>query len=224
MGQKPIEGSNPSLSASSSMASSATHWDQVYRSKRPEQVSWFRPHLELSIELLLKAGLNRSSRVIDVGGGASTLVDDLLDRGLESLAVLDVSAAALQVARDRLADRASRVRWIASDVARVQLDPGSIDLWHDRAALHFLTEPRDVDAYVRVACRAIAAGGHAVIGGFASDGPEQCSQLPVARRDPEQIAQLFAAQFKLVGARREMHSTPRGASQSFAYALLQKTR
>jgi SAM-dependent methyltransferase len=187
-------------------------------------VSWFRPHLELSIELLLKAGLNRSSRVIDVGGGASMLVDDLLNRGVASIAVLDVSAAALQVSRDRLADSAARVRWIVSDVAHVDLDPDSIDLWHDRAALHFLTDPRDVDAYVRVASSAIAAGGHAVIGGFASDGPEQCSQLPVVRRDPEQIAELFAGQFRLVEARREIHSTPRGASQSFAYALLQKNR
>lgn len=204
--------------------SSATHWDQVYQGQRPEQVSWFRAHLDVSIELLLSAGLDASSRVIDIGGGASTLVDDLLDRGLASVTVLDISAAALQVARDRLGDRAARVRWIVSDVRDAELDGDSVDLWHDRAALHFLTDSQDVLAYVRVASRAIAVGGHAVIGGFASDGPDQCSRLPVVGRDPEQIAALFAERFRLTAAGREMHSTPRGAPQSFAYAVVQKVR
>jgi SAM-dependent methyltransferase len=203
---------------------SATHWDRLYQAHRPEQVSWFRAHLDVSIELLVSAGLNAGSRVIDIGGGASTLVDDLLDRGVRSLAVLDISAAALQVARERLGERAAQVRWIVSDVCAIELDTGSIDFWHDRAALHFLTDPRDVHAYVRVASHAIAVGGHAIIGGFASDGPEQCSQLPVVRRDPEQIAELFGERFRLTAARREIHSTPRGAPQSFAYALLKKFR
>jgi SAM-dependent methyltransferase len=206
------------------MTSSARHWDEVYRAQRPEQVSWFRPHLDASIELLLSAGLDAHSRVIDIGGGAATLVDDLLDRGVERVTVLDISTAALQVVRDRLGDRATRVRWIVGDVSTVDLDADSIDLWHDRAALHFLTDPRDAAAYVRVAGRAIAVGGYAIIGGFASDGPEQCSRLPVVRRDPEQIATLFAERFRLAGARRETHSTPRGAAQSFAYAVLNKTR
>lgn len=206
------------------MTSSASHWDRIYGSQRPEQVSWFRPHLNVSIELLQSAGLNPRSRVIDIGGGVSTIVDDLLDRGVEHVSVLDISAAALQVARDRLGDRAARVRWIASDVSAADLDAESIDLWHDRAALHFLTESQDVAAYVRVASRAIATSGYAVIGGFASDGPEQCSGLPVVRRDPQQIAELFAERFRLTQGRRETHSTPRGAAQSFAYALLQKVR
>jgi SAM-dependent methyltransferase len=206
------------------MTSRASHWDRIYGSQRAEQVSWFRPHLNVSIELLLSAGLNPHSRVIDIGGGASTFVDDLLDRGVEHVTVLDISTAALQVARDRLGDRAARVRWIVSDVCGVELDAQSVDLWHDRAVLHFLTDPVDVDCYVRLANQAIAVGGHAVIGGFASDGPEQCSGLPVVRRDPEQIAALFAERFRLTAARREMHSTPRGAAQSFAYALLQKVR
>jgi hypothetical protein len=128
----------------------------------------------------------------------------------------------LQVARDRLGARASRVRWMVSDICVAELEPNSVDLWHDRAVLHFLTDPDDALCYVRVANQAIAVGGHAIIGGFASDGPQQCSRLPVVRRDPEQIAALFAERFSLVGARREMHSTPRGAPQSFAYAVLQK--
>jgi SAM-dependent methyltransferase len=204
------------------MTRSANHWDQVYESQRPEQASWFRPHLNVSIELLTSAGLGRQSRVIDIGGGAATLVDDLLDRGVENVTVLDISAAALQMAKDRLGDRAARVRWIVSDVCNVDLDPDSVDLWHDRAALHFLTDPLDVQCYVRLADKAIAPGGHAIIGGFASDGPEQCSRLPVVRRDPEQIAELFAERFRLTAARREMHSTPRGLPQSFAYSVLQK--
>jgi len=176
------------------------------------------------MELLGAAGLDPRSRVIDIGGGASTLVDDLLGRDVEHVTVVDISAAALQVTRGRLGDRAARVRWIVSDVCGVQLDPQSIDLWHDRAVLHFLTDPHDVDCYVRLANQAIVVGGHAVIGGFASDGPEQCSGLPVVRRDPEQIAEVFAERFRLTAARRETHSTPRGAAQSFAYALLQKVR
>jgi SAM-dependent methyltransferase len=206
------------------MTSSPDHWNEIYQAQRPDQVSWFRPHLHASIELLLSAGLNARSRVIDIGGGASTLVDDLIDRGVEHVTVLDISAAALHVVRARLGDRAARVRWIVSDVSAVDLEPESIDLWHDRAALHFLTDPQDVAAYVSVASRAIAVGGHAVIGGFASDGPEQCSRLPVVRRDPEQVAELFADRFRLTAARREMHSTPLGAAQSFAYAVLNKIR
>jgi SAM-dependent methyltransferase len=206
------------------MTSSASHWDRIYGSQRPEQVSWFRPHLNVSIELLRSAGLDSRSRVIDIGGGASTFVDDMLEHGVEHVSVLDISAAALQVARDRLGERATRVRWIVSDICAVELDSQSIDLWHDRAALHFLTDPADVGCYVRLANETIVVGGHAVIGGFASDGPEQCSRLPVVRRDAQQIADLFADRFRLTAARREMHSTPRGAPQSFAYAVLQKVR
>lgn len=204
------------------MTRPATHWDQVYQTKRAEEVSWFRAHLDVSIELLLLAGLNKDSRIIDIGAGASTLVDDLLARGVQSVTALDISAAALQVTRDRLGDRAAGVRWIASDVTQVELPRDSIDLWHDRATLHFLTDPCDAARYVKVASHALATGGYAAIGGFASDGPEQCSQLTVVRRDPEQIAALFAEQFTLVEARREAHATPRGASQAFAYALLRK--
>jgi SAM-dependent methyltransferase len=206
------------------MTRSANHWDQVYAAQRSEQVSWFRPHLSVSIELLTNAGLGPHSRVIDIGGGAATLVDDLLDRGVEKMTVLDISAAALQMAKDRLGERAARVRWIVSDVCHAELDPGSVDLWHDRAVLHFLTDGQDVECYVHRAEKAIASGGHAIIGGFASDGPQQCSRLPVVRRDPEQIAELFAERFRLTAARREMHSTPRGSLQSFAYAVLQKIR
>ena len=202
--------------------SRVAHWDSVYTTKQPEGVSWFQPHLGVSLQLLERAGLSPNTRIIDIGAGASTLVDDLLARDVQAVTALDLSAAALQVTRDRLRERADRVRWIVSDVTELNLPPSSIDIWHDRATLHFLTDPTDAHAYVQVASRVLTPGGHAIIAGFASDGPEQCSLLPVMRRDPEQIAELFAKEFVLVEARRESHTTPGGSVQRFAYALLRK--
>ena len=202
--------------------SRVTHWDGVYTTKQPQRLCWFQPHLDLSLELLERAGLSRSTRIIDIGAGASTLLDDLLARDVQNLIALDISAAALQVTRDRLRERADRVRWIVSDVTQLDLPPSSIDIWHDRATLHFLTEERDSHKYGEVASRVVTPGGHAVIGGFASDGPTECSHLPVVRRDPEQIAELFAKEFVLVEVRHETHTTPSGSLQRFAYALLRK--
>lgn len=204
------------------MTDPATHWDAVYRAKQAEQLSWFRPRLDVSLELLELAGLTNVSRVIDVGAGASTLVDHLLLRGVESIIAVDLSAAALQATRNRLSDRAAKVRWIVGDVTKLDLPASSVDIWHDRAALHFLTDPTEAVAYVRVAANAIASDGYAVIGGFASDGPEQCSGLPVVRRDPSQIAELLSEHFTMIEARRETHATPGGSAQRFAYALLRR--
>lgn len=199
-----------------------THWQNVYATKQANEVSWFTPHLDISLNLLSKAGLHAGSRLIDIGAGASTLVDDLLDRGLEQITVLDISAAALEVARQRLGARSLKVQWLVADAARMNLPPDSYDLWHDRAALHFLVEPTAAAAYVAMATQAIVMGGHAVIAGFASDGPEQCSRLNVARREPHEIAQLFGPAFSLIDSQHEQHLTPWGTKQSFAYALLRK--
>lgn len=199
-----------------------SHWQSVYRQKAAEQVSWYRPHLDISLRLMQQAGLNPASRVIDVGAGASTLIDDLLTLGVKDIVALDLSEASLAVARDRLAGRTDAVRWMVADVTTVVLPPASIDIWHDRAALHFLTEARDVGRYVEVATNAIATDGYAVIGGFAADGPAMCSGLPVVRRDSKDIAALFAGRFALVDGQREIHRTPWGSEQSFAYALLCK--
>jgi ubiquinone/menaquinone biosynthesis C-methylase UbiE len=198
------------------------HWQAVYRSKQPQEVSWFAPRLNVSLGLLRHAGLNPESRIIDIGAGASTLVDDLLDLGLRHITVLDISEASLAVARQRLGTRAAHVAWRVADAARMDLPARSYDLWHDRAALHFLVDEADAAAYVASATRAVVDGGFAVIGGFAADGPERCSGLPVARRDAQDIARLFGPQFALVDAQREQHATPWGAAQSFAYALLRK--
>lgn len=204
------------------MTNDRVHWDSAYQAKAAEQVSWYRAHLDVSFQLLVKAGLNPRSRVIDVGGGASTLVDDLLDFGVHSITVVDLSPASLQIARQRLGPRAARVNWIVADVTALDLAEGSFDLWHDRAALHFLTAPEAAREYVRTASRTIAPGGYAAIGCFAADGPERCSGLPVVRRDPDDIAALFGESFSLVAARSEVHLTPSGVQQRFAYALLLK--
>jgi len=200
----------------------ADHWQSLYQSKSASAVSWFRPHLDVSLELLNLAGLNEKSRVIDIGAGASTLVDDLLDRGVRDIAAFDLSAASLDIAKRRLGARAQKVRWIVGDAVRYSFERESFDIWHDRAALHFLVDPNDASAYAASAAFAVAQGGHAIIGGFASDGPEKCSGLPVTRRDPEDIQKLFQRNFTLVTSRREQHITPSGVPQSFAYALLKK--
>ena len=199
-----------------------THWQNVYRTKRADSVSWYRPHLEMSLDLLTGAGMSANSRVIDIGGGASTLVDDLLDRGVRHVSVLDVSAEALASAQERLAERADFVTWYAGDLLDVALPPSEFDFWHDRAVLHFLTREADVSRYAQIAATAVAIGGHAVIAGFAPDGPERCSGLPVVRRSPEDIAAIFSPAFALVQTRAERHRTPAGAEQSFAYALMRR--
>jgi SAM-dependent methyltransferase len=198
------------------------HWQKVYQTKAPDAVSWYRPHLDVSLELLERAGLSAESRLIDVGGGASTLVDDLLARGLRRVTVLDVSAEALVIARRRLGEQGREVEWLAADVLQAALPAGGFDLWHDRAVFHFLTDPADAARYAEQASLAVASGGHAVIGGFAPDGPEKCSGLPVARRSAEDIAAILGPAFHLVEHRAEVHATPAGALQSFAYALLER--
>jgi 2-polyprenyl-3-methyl-5-hydroxy-6-metoxy-1,4-benzoquinol methylase len=201
---------------------SQQHWEAVYRDKDAQATSWFRPHLDFSLRLLERAGLDAQTRVIDVGGGASTLVDDLLARGVTRITVLDLSEASLRVAQQRLGADAARIEWRVADITQVELPHAGFDIWHDRAVLHFLTDRAAAQAYVRQATAALHPGAHAVIGGFAKDGPEQCSGLPVARRDPADIAALFGADFELIDEARETHVTPSGTSQSFAYALLRR--
>lgn len=201
---------------------SRDHWQGVYARKAVDSVSWYRPHLETSLELLKEAGLGPESRVIDVGGGPSTLVDDLLARGVRDITVLDLSRQALDVARSRLGEAGAGVRWWADDLLAAPLPEAAYDLWHDRAVLHFLTAPDAAARYAMQAARAIAPGGHAVIGGFAPAGPEKCSGLVVARRSARDIAALMGPSFRLVKDTPEVHVTPEGRPQAFAWAVLQR--
>lgn len=199
------------------------HWRDVYRKKPADTVSWYRPRLDMSLRLLEDAGLTPQSRVIDVGGGASTLVDDLLARGVGQVTVLDLADGALDVARQRLGFRGSRVQWLAADVTRADLPAAAYDLWHDRAVLHFLVDPDAAAAYAAQVRRCLVPGGYAVIGGFAPGGPERCSGLVVARRSPADVATLLGPDFSLVAEASEDHHTPSGATQAFSWAVLRKT-
>ena len=197
-------------------------WNDTYLEKGAAGVSWFRPHLDVSLRLLHAAGLSARTHVIDIGAGASTLADDLLDRGVGSVTLLDLSSHALAITRERLGERVASVRFVVGDVTTIALDAASCDIWHDRAALHFLLREDEIGAYVRQAVRALVPGGHAIVGGFAADGPERCSGREVMRREPVAIAETFGERFELIEATHETHITPAGRPQRFAYALLRK--
>jgi len=193
------------------------HWESVYSQKGEQEVSWFQEAPEPSLELIARTDATPQSGIIDIGGGASRLVDALLSRGFNDLCVLDLSEAALAKARARLGERATKVRWITADVTTWQPD-ARYDLWHDRAAFHFLTEPAAQRAYVERVRLALRAGGHAIIATFALDGPEKCSGLPVARHSAETIAALLGAEFAPVDTRRHEHTTPWGSVQKFQFS------
>lgn len=195
------------------------HWEAVYRSRQPDQVSWFQPEASLSLELIRQAAPRATSRIVDVGGGASTLVDSLVAAGHLDVTVLDLSATALMHARRRLGAMAERVLWLEADVLTDSLPPASFDVWHDRAVFHFLTSPADRERYVAQVRRALRPGGHVLVATFADDGPTQCSGLPVARYAPADLHGAFGPGFRLVSSRRETHVTPAGIQQPFTYCL-----
>lgn len=196
---------------------SSEHWDHLYDAKG-DRVSWFRPRLERSIGIIDGLGLPAGSTAIDVGGGASTLVDDLLARGFSEVVVVDLSQVALRAVRIRLGGDAARARLLAGDITKAELPAHAFDLWHDRAVFHFLIEPEARAAYVRQLRRALRPGGHVVISTFGPNGPERCSGLPVVRYDePSLHAALGEEAFTLLGSEQELHETPGGAHQEFLY-------
>ena len=197
------------------------HWDSIYARKREEEVTWFEPEAARSLELVSRCALPHDAKIIDIGGGTSRLVDGLLDRGFEELSVLDVSSQALEKSRARLGERGRRVRWITGDVTTFE-PADRYALWHDRAVFHFLTSPDDRAAYVRVLERALAPGGHVIIGTFAADGPDRCSGLDVVRYDGPGIAAAIGPSFALVEAVRHEHVTPTGKVQPFTFARLKR--
>jgi len=202
---------------------SQRHWQAVYEKKKPEEVSWYRPHLGQSLDFIRSCRLPPDARIVDVGGGASTLVDDLLDEGYRNLAVIDLAAAALDAARTRLGDRAGAVDWIVGDVTTPLLPADSVDFWHDRAVFHFLTDDASRGAYLAQVVRSVRPGGHVLVATFGLDGPEQCSGLPVARYDAAGIHAVFGDTFTKIGQAAEQHETPRGSVQSFVYCFCRRT-
>ena len=193
------------------------HWEKIYRTKRPNEVSWYRPHLEVSLQLIDEAAPNRDAQIIDVGGGESTLVDDLLTHGYRNLSVLDVSLTALDVAKERVGARVDRVKWLCGDVTTFAFGPHQYDVWHDRAVFHFLTESKERAAYVRQVARAVKPGGHVIVATFGPEGPTQCSGLDVVRYDPNSLHSEFGNSFQLAKHLTELHQTPAGSVQQLTY-------
>jgi len=196
------------------------HWEKVYSTKASDAVSWFRPHLDTSLALIERVAPDLSASVIDVGGGQSTLIDDLLARGYENISVLDISSTALDATRKRLGPLAERVHWLVSDVTQVDLPPHTYDVWHDRAVFHFLTAKEQRIAYVEKVASAVKHGGHVVLSTFGPEGPAKCSGLDVVRYNAESLHSEFGERFDLVESFEELHNTPFGTSQQFLYCCL----
>lgn len=201
---------------------SKEHWEKVYSTKAVDEVSWFQEHAELSLKLIKNADIPRAASIIDVGGGASTLVDDLLANGYENITVLDLSAAALAKAKARLGDRATSVQWIEANVIEAVLPAQAYDVWHDRAVFHFLTTPDERHAYVQAVLRAVKPGGLVIVATFAEDGPTKCSGLPVMRYNADELHAEFGEPFLLLGHEKEAHRTPGGNEQKFVYCFCRK--
>ena len=201
---------------------SKQHWEEIYSKRAPDAVSWFQPHAETSLRLIQQAAAGPLARVIDVGGGASTLIDDLLAANFVQPTVLDLSGAAIAKTRQRLGKRSDDAQWIEADITQVDLPAQAYDVWHDRAVFHFLTDAADRAAYVRTVLHAVKPGGHVIVATFAEDGPLQCSGLPVVRYQPGQLHAEFGQPFELVAHEKEAHQTPGGAVQQFVYCFCRR--
>lgn len=195
------------------------HWETIYQTKSATDVSWFQPEARLSLELICRVAPNRAAAILDVGGGASTLVDSLLQRGYGAITVMDVSSAGLNQARARLGTAAAQVSWLEADIREAHLPRAAIDVWHDRAVFHFLTDATDRRRYVEQVRLAVRPGGHVLVATFAQDGPTRCSGLEVARYTPDALHGEFGAPFNLLGGTGEVHTTPSGVQQAFVYCL-----
>ena len=204
------------------MSDRSTHWDHVYATKGEAEVSWYQDSPATSLEMIRAANPNHDAAIIDIGGGASRLVDALLQDGYRDVAVLDLSANALDAAKKRIGEAASMVDWMVADATSWQ-PAKTYDVWHDRAAFHFLTDPRDRAAYVERLRSALATDGHVIIATFAPDGPEKCSGLPVQRHDSASLAAALGPEFELVETRSETHHTPWASTQAFQFSRFRRS-
>ena len=199
------------------------HWENVYATKGENEVSWFQESPAQSVELIAELGANLDTAIIDIGGGASRLVDSLVTKGFRAVTVLDLSEAALKTAQARLGQCATPVRWLVADATTWEPSQ-KYDVWHDRAAFHFLTEEKDRTAYVARLRRALKVEGHAIIATFALEGPENCSGFPVVRYDPASLGQTLGPEFKLVNTLQHEHATPWGSQQVFQFSVFRRDR
>lgn len=205
-----------------SVDSNEAHWQEVWRERDPETVTWFQPDLAVARRLIGSVG-SPDDAIVDVGGGASQLVDHLLDEGYRDLTVLDISEAAVDAARRRLGPMAADVHWVVADITEADLER-TFDVWHDRAVFHFLVDEADRHAYLARLRESLAVGGHLVLSTFGPDGPERCSGLPVRRYDLESMRSTLGDDFELLDHELELHVAPSGATQQFLAALFRRVR
>ena len=199
-----------------------THWEHIYETKAPTQVSWYQEHAQFSLQYIRNTGIQKTDAIIDVGGGASTLVDDLIADGYKHISILDVSGNAIQLARQRLGPRAVYVNWVEADVTQVDLPYQAYDVWHDRAVFHFLTQLDDRKRYVETVRHAVRPGGHVIVATFAADGPDHCSGLEVVRYSSQSLHGEFGEGFEVADSASEVHQTPFGTEQKFIYCYCRK--
>lgn len=199
------------------------HWQNVYQTKDEQAVSWYQERPDVSLDLIHATGVDANASIVDIGGGASRLVDALISEGFKTVAVLDLSEKALETSKARLGAKTAQVERIVADVTSWE-PPQTYDVWHDRAAFHFLTDPKDRAAYIERVLKAVRVGGHVIIGTFAPDGPERCSGLPVIRHDAATLGLLLGPSFALAETRRHDHQTPSGVIQKFQFSRFQRVR
>jgi SAM-dependent methyltransferase len=199
-----------------------THWENIYDTKQLQEVSWYQPTPTTSLALIEMLNLSSEARIIDIGGGDSLLVDNLLQHGFMDLSVLDISGKALLRAQGRIGeDNSTKVKWIEADISNYL--PNEIyDLWHDRAVFHFLTEKEAIDHYVKISSENIKQGGYLIIATFAEDGPIKCSGLPIQQYSEQSLPAVFAENFELTRVFKEIHLTPSGNEQSFVFAVMKR--
>jgi SAM-dependent methyltransferase len=195
------------------------HWDKVYSSKPAQAVSWFAPHLETSLKLIHEASTRKDTAIIDIGGGESTLVDDLFSEGYRNLSVLDISQKAIDVAKGRMGQNANRIQWYCADITQACLPEAYFDIWHDRAVFHFLTKQSYRDQYIERVKRSVKHGGYVIMATFGPEGPTQCSDLDIVRYDSKSLHNQFGDAFQLLESSTEIHQTPMGTTQQFLYCF-----
>lgn len=199
------------------------HWEDIYSNKPSEKLGWYKPHLQTSLSWIKEIGLDPTAPIIDVGGGVSTLVDDLLEAGYQSITILDLSKKALSLAKARLGSRQNLVHWLEGDITSVNLPTHYYDLWHDRAVFHFLTAPEQQKKYRQNVLKALKPGSHLIIGTFAPEAPPKCSGLPVQRYTAEQLAGTLGKEFELTRHHKELHVTPGGVEQMYLYCQFHRS-